>query len=55
MGLVVIILLVHDHHGHPLVCCEYYPVVVLFELGEGPALCWIEVAVLEVLLLLVFK
>ena len=52
--LVVVILLVHDDHGHPFVCCEDHPSVVLFELCEGCALCWVEVAILVVLLLLLF-
>ena len=52
--LCVVVLLVHDDHGHPLVNCENHPCVVLFELCEGSALCWVEVAVVVVLLLLLF-
>ena len=38
LGLVGVVLLVHDDHGHPLVCCEDHPGVVHFEFCEGSAL-----------------
>ena len=53
--LGVVILLVHDNHGHPFVCCKNHPGVVLLELCKGSALCWVEVAVVVVLLLLFLK
>ena len=30
------VLLVHDHHGHPLVSCEYHPHLILSKLLYGP-------------------
>ena len=53
--VVVVVLEVHDHHGHPFVCCEYHPITILFELSEGYALCCGEVAMFMLLLLLFEK
>ena len=51
MDFVDVILLVHDDHGHPLVCCKNHPGVVLFEFCEGSALGWVEVTLFVVWLL----
>ena len=49
LGFIGVDFLVHDDHGHPLVHCEDYPGVVLFEFCEGPVLGRVYVTLVVVL------
>ena len=35
VGFIGVVLFVHDYHGHPIICCQYNPGMVFFELIDG--------------------